>query len=370
MNRLTGITLENFKAFKKRQYIPIRPLTLIFGPNSAGKSSIVQALALIRHAFYNKGYAEADRVDMGWSEIRLGGWQNLVHAHDSAATFKIGMHFDFIDSSVIDSKSLGSPVSTDYWEVTWEFGRVREDTEAYVMSCSAVKNGSPEFKGTRCSTKPTIWNLEFSSCVPKKAEFVSMLIKYAGAQLPKRYRCKFQAWANATISEDAVFGGLFPGAILPDERKKEEYSYNVYSITPKDYIESLLNPNDCLYPLGDNEPFGPHVALASAIRSITEGTQPSVETENRIKILWNDWIDHHAIYDRVARFFENIANNHLHLDSVRERPAHQLNRRDLPSIPKNKPWLHLIENEQSRNSVNTSLRTLTSPNYYKLLIRP
>ena len=34
---LTGITLENFKAFKDPQFIPIKPITLVFGPNSAGK---------------------------------------------------------------------------------------------------------------------------------------------------------------------------------------------------------------------------------------------------------------------------------------------------------------------------------------------
>ena len=64
MSQLTGIILENFKAFKKRQVIPIRPLTLIFGPNSAGKSSIVQARAFLRHVFLNKGHAEADEVDI------------------------------------------------------------------------------------------------------------------------------------------------------------------------------------------------------------------------------------------------------------------------------------------------------------------
>src|SRR2546423_920830 len=47
---ITGIRLGNFKAFAETQYIPIRPITLIFGPNSAGKSSILQSLMLMQHA--------------------------------------------------------------------------------------------------------------------------------------------------------------------------------------------------------------------------------------------------------------------------------------------------------------------------------
>ncbi|MCC6696179.1 MAG: AAA family ATPase [Candidatus Hydrogenedentes bacterium] len=39
---LTAIELENFKAFGKRVRIPFAPITLIFGENSAGKSSILQ----------------------------------------------------------------------------------------------------------------------------------------------------------------------------------------------------------------------------------------------------------------------------------------------------------------------------------------
>ena len=37
---LRSIQLENFKAFGQRTVIPLAPITLIFGQNSAGKSSI------------------------------------------------------------------------------------------------------------------------------------------------------------------------------------------------------------------------------------------------------------------------------------------------------------------------------------------
>ena len=55
MSHLTKLTLKNFKAFKETQEIPLKPITLIFGPNSAGKSSIFHALAYLRHVFRMAG---------------------------------------------------------------------------------------------------------------------------------------------------------------------------------------------------------------------------------------------------------------------------------------------------------------------------
>jgi AAA15 family ATPase/GTPase len=44
------LSLTNFKPFGNRQDIPVAPLTLIFGVNSSGKSSIIQSLLLGQHA--------------------------------------------------------------------------------------------------------------------------------------------------------------------------------------------------------------------------------------------------------------------------------------------------------------------------------
>ncbi len=45
-NPLIGITLEGFQVFDKPTYIPLDRLTLLFGPNSAGKSAVQDALEL------------------------------------------------------------------------------------------------------------------------------------------------------------------------------------------------------------------------------------------------------------------------------------------------------------------------------------
>ncbi len=45
---ITSITIENFKGIGDAVTIPIRPLTLLFGKNSSGKSTVLQALRYLR----------------------------------------------------------------------------------------------------------------------------------------------------------------------------------------------------------------------------------------------------------------------------------------------------------------------------------
>ena len=53
---ITELGIGNFKAFGDIQQVPIKPLTLIFGANSSGKSSILHALLLAHHGRENDDY--------------------------------------------------------------------------------------------------------------------------------------------------------------------------------------------------------------------------------------------------------------------------------------------------------------------------
>lgn len=84
MNRpLSALRLGNFKAFGATQRIPLKPLTLIFGPNSAGKSSIIHALALA-HEAKRCGNLDAFRTELGGTSIDLGGFRQYVFRRQAA----------------------------------------------------------------------------------------------------------------------------------------------------------------------------------------------------------------------------------------------------------------------------------------------
>jgi hypothetical protein len=86
---LCGLWLGNFKAFAETQQIPIRPLTLIYGANSAGKSSIIQSLLLANHAV-EIGNVDVHQTKLGGAAIDLGGFSQYVHQHDLTRRFELG----------------------------------------------------------------------------------------------------------------------------------------------------------------------------------------------------------------------------------------------------------------------------------------
>ncbi|MYF56575.1 AAA family ATPase, partial [Candidatus Poribacteria bacterium] len=88
---LHSLELENFKAFGERARIPFAPITLIFGENSAGKSSILQALNLLKQTRESReaGALLLPRTENGI--VDLGSFQELLFDHDLKRTLSIRM---------------------------------------------------------------------------------------------------------------------------------------------------------------------------------------------------------------------------------------------------------------------------------------
>ncbi len=89
---LISLELENFKGIATRQRIDFAPLTLLFGANSAGKSTILQAL-LYLHEILERGSADVDRTELGGNVLELGGFARLVHQHDTSRSIKLRAEF-------------------------------------------------------------------------------------------------------------------------------------------------------------------------------------------------------------------------------------------------------------------------------------
>jgi hypothetical protein len=89
---LTCLEIENFKGIGPRQRIEFAPLTLLFGANSAGKSTILQAL-LYLHELIERGSADVDRTELGGSVLELGGFARLVHRHETERSIMLRAEF-------------------------------------------------------------------------------------------------------------------------------------------------------------------------------------------------------------------------------------------------------------------------------------
>lgn len=90
---ITGLQVGNFKAFSDTQNVPICPITLIFGPNSSGKSSLIHSLILAHHAM-EKGELDVHRTAVGGESVDLGGFKQYVYHHDIDRSVILTFEFD------------------------------------------------------------------------------------------------------------------------------------------------------------------------------------------------------------------------------------------------------------------------------------
>ena len=94
--RITALHLGNFKAFGATQRVPLRPLTIIFGPNSSGKSSIIHSLLFGHEALTGKTANNLDvhRPQLGGESVDLGGFRQFVFRRDPANRLEWGCEID------------------------------------------------------------------------------------------------------------------------------------------------------------------------------------------------------------------------------------------------------------------------------------
>ncbi len=93
--RLSQIQIENFKGIGTKQVIEMAPITLLFGPNSAGKSTILQSLHYLREILERNNPDPDQTIAGGLTD--LGGFATLVHEHDLNRPIKIRVRIDLSD---------------------------------------------------------------------------------------------------------------------------------------------------------------------------------------------------------------------------------------------------------------------------------
>ena len=79
---LQSLELENFKAFGERVHIPLAPITLIFGENSAGKSTVLQALNLLKQTLESRETTALLLLRAENAIVDLGSFQEMLFDHD------------------------------------------------------------------------------------------------------------------------------------------------------------------------------------------------------------------------------------------------------------------------------------------------
>ena len=92
---ITGITIENFKGIGSPVRLDLKPITMLFGSNSAGKSTIFHAMLYAYEVLVNHNL-DADETFLGGDSIDLGGFRSFVHGHDLDRQVTIALDLSLI----------------------------------------------------------------------------------------------------------------------------------------------------------------------------------------------------------------------------------------------------------------------------------
>lgn len=147
---ITSITIENFKGIGDAVTIPIRPVTLLFGKNSSGKSTVLQALRYMREVYesageiYEHALAGPGGIHLMANYIDLGGFHSLVHLHDKHRKIRIRIEFDLTSEESKHLRPLlkqGAKLDFMWVEVVTSLNEVEYEYKALAESYAYGING-------------------------------------------------------------------------------------------------------------------------------------------------------------------------------------------------------------------------------------
>jgi predicted ATPase len=151
-NMITAITIENFKGISEPVRLELRPITLLFGQNSAGKSSLLHALIYAREVF-ERHNLDADRTLAAGDHLDLGGFRTFVHDHDLRKRIRFTFDLDVSERDLpiragfatgrnlhpdtklfVDNISRDSMKCSAHVELAWSTSRDRPYVSVYEIS--------------------------------------------------------------------------------------------------------------------------------------------------------------------------------------------------------------------------------------------
>ena len=148
---LTSLHIKNFKAWKDTGEIRLAPLTVIFGANSAGKSSLGHLLLGLKQTAQSSDRRRAFHLGDQNTLIDLGTYADCVHGHDVSQPLEFSMQWKLPSGLQVLNR--------------FPFQRYRGTTLNLDVRLEANKSAQPEATAIH-------YKLDGGGTVPLNADFV------------------------------------------------------------------------------------------------------------------------------------------------------------------------------------------------------
>lgn len=134
----TRLKLQNFKAWRDPPPIDLKPLTLVLGVNSAGKTSLLQPLLLLKQTVESPDrQAVLSFGGQPGSGLDLGTLRDIVHGHDLATVLAFRLKFGPVELRAGDETRTLDSVDYEVDYVATEDGSAHVGRMTYFADLAA-----------------------------------------------------------------------------------------------------------------------------------------------------------------------------------------------------------------------------------------
>ena len=127
-------------AFKDTKWIDLKPITLLFGLNSSGKSAIIRAIRLLKQSLLPQN-VNTPLTFISEYGINLSSYSNIVHQHDENLSITVEFKINFNDGEI--SKLLIACPETVDLKIpiiySFQFGWDMVNREVYIREFSVFQ---------------------------------------------------------------------------------------------------------------------------------------------------------------------------------------------------------------------------------------
>ncbi|HWY05998.1 MAG TPA: AAA family ATPase [Candidatus Acidoferrales bacterium] len=136
---INALRIRNFKSLADTGDLRIKPLTFLVGPNSSGKTSIIQSLLLLKQTVESRDLKNP--LSINGPYVQLGSYPDLLYMHDDKVKFEVDIGFApsvqtwlptglRADSSRFDTADHYTQVSTNV-----QFGYNKKTMQVFLSKC-------------------------------------------------------------------------------------------------------------------------------------------------------------------------------------------------------------------------------------------
>jgi len=112
---LKKMSLKNFKNFSTLENLEFKPVTVLCGVNSSGKSSILKSILLLKQTM------ESQQIDnclsLNGKTVKLGSFKNIIHNHEENSELGFSLNFSFEDLQNKSRKNNIKAIIKDFYKI-------------------------------------------------------------------------------------------------------------------------------------------------------------------------------------------------------------------------------------------------------------